>query len=342
MKAFVKTGRQSGEAGVKDVPVARPGPGEVLLRVASCGVCGSDVHAFRSDAGFEWVRPPITLGHEFSGTVEAVGPDVTRVKPGDRAVAVAIQGCGRCDVCRVGSTQLCTERVAVGFSRDGGMAEYAVMPERHLVPVSDGLDLTVAALGEPLAVAVHAVNVRANIKAGQTVVVSGPGPIGILCGMLAQLRGAQVLLTGVGPDSESRLPAAESVGLQTANLSEKPLEEHLRDYFGEPAPDVWIESSGSVRALSSALESVQPGGMVTVVGLYPEDMLFSPTRAVRRELSVLFSYSCNRADYETALDLLGDGAMDPRPLLSKYPLVEATEAFEAVGEGRAVKAMLVP
>lgn len=151
-----------------------------------------------------------------------------------------------------------------------------------------------------------------------------------------------MLLTGVGPDSESRLPAAESVGLRTANLSEKLLEEYLRDGFGEPAPDVWIESSGSVRALSSALESVQPGGMVTVVGLYPEDMLFSPTRAVRRELSVLFSYSCNRADYETALDLLRGGAMDPRPLLSKYPLVEATEAFEAVGEGRAVKAMLVP
>ncbi|HET7479068.1 MAG TPA: zinc-binding dehydrogenase [Rubrobacteraceae bacterium] len=342
MKAFVKTGHQPGEAGVRDVSVASPGLGEVLLRVASCGVCGSDIHAFRSDAGFEWVRAPVTLGHEFSGTVEEVGPDVTRVREGDQVVAVAIQGCGRCEACLAGSTQLCQDRVAVGLSRDGGMAEYAVMPEQHLVPVPEGLDLTVAALGEPLSVAVHAVNVRADIKPGQNVVVSGPGPIGILCGMLARLRGAQVLLTGVGNDSESRLPAAERVGLRTANLSDKPLEEHLRDSFGEPAPDVWIESSGSVRALDSALESVRPGGTVVVVGIYAEEMRFSPTASVRRELSLLFSYSCNYADYEEALDLLGSGAIDPGPLLSKYPLQDASEAFEAVGKGRAVKAILVP
>jgi L-iditol 2-dehydrogenase len=342
VKAFVKTGREPGEAGIEDVPITGPGPGEVLLRVASCGICGSDVHAFRSDAGFEWVRPPMTLGHEFSGTVEAVGPDVTRVSPGDRVVAVAIQGCGRCDVCLSGSTQLCPDRVAVGLSRDGGMAEYAVMPEQHLIPVPEGLDLAVAALGEPLSVAVRAVNVRADIESGQRVVVSGPGPIGVLCGMLARLRGAEVLLTGVGQDSETRLPAAESVGLRTANLSEKSLEEHLQRSFGEGAPDVWIESSGSVRALGSALEAVRPGGTVTVVGLYAEEMLFAPTQAVRRELSVLFSYSCNHVDYQVALDLLGRGAIDPRPLLSKYPLEGAPEAFEAVIQGRAVKALLVP
>jgi L-iditol 2-dehydrogenase len=120
VKAFVKTGNQPGEASVEDVAFVRPGPGEVSLRVRSCGVCGSDVHAFRADAGFEWVQPPITLGHEFSGTVESVGPGVTRVSPGDRVVAIAIQGCGRCETCLAGTTQLCPYRVAVGLSRDGG------------------------------------------------------------------------------------------------------------------------------------------------------------------------------------------------------------------------------
>jgi len=340
VKAFVKTGSRPREAGVEDVPVAGPGPGEVLLRVASCGICGSDVHAFRSDAGFEWVRPPITLGHEFSGTVESVGPNVTRVRPGDRVVAVAIQGCGRCETCLAGSTQLCPNRVAVGLSRDGGMAEYAVMPEQHLVPVPERLHLAVAALGEPLSVAVHAVNVRADVQPGQRIVVSGPGPIGIFCGMLARLRGAEVLLTGVGQDSQSRLPAAERVGLRTANLSQKPLEEHVRRSFGDHAPDVWIESSGSVRALGSALESVRPGGTVAVVGLYAEEMRFSPTDAVRREISLLFSYSCNYADYQRALDLLGSGDLATGPLLSEYPLEDALEAFEAVSQGRAVKAIL--
>lgn len=310
MKAFVKTGSRSGEAGIEDVPVAEPGSDEVLLRVASCGICGSDVHAFRADAGFEWVQPPITLGHEFSGIIEQVGADVTRVSLGDRVVPIAIQGCGNCDFCRAGSTQLCPYRVAVGLSRDGGMAEYAAMPEHQLVPVPEGLDLTVASVTEPLSVALHAVDVRAHIKNGQTVVVSGPGPIGVFCAMLAQARGAEVLLNGVGQDFESRLPAAERAGLQTANLSDKPLEEHLQGSFGERAPDVWIESSGSVRALDSALEAVRAGGTVVVVGLYAEDMSFSPTAAVRRELSLQFSYSCNQADYEAALELLGSGALN--------------------------------
>jgi L-iditol 2-dehydrogenase len=342
MKAFVKTGHRPGDAAVREVSVVKPGPGQVLLGVASCGVCGSDVHAFRSDPGFEWVTTPVTLGHEFSGIVEEVGLDVTRVSPGDRVVAVAVQGCGRCETCLSGATQLCPDRVAIGLSRDGGMAEYAVVPEQHLVSVPEGLDLAVAALGEPLSVAVHAVDVRAEIGPGQRVVVSGPGPIGVLCGMLARHRDAEVLLTGVGQDSASRLPAAERVGLRTANLNERPLKDHLRDRFGDHAPDVWIESSGSVRALGSALESVRPGGTVGVVGLYAEEMRFSPTDAVRREISLLFSYSCNYADYQTALDLLGTGAIDPEPLLSKHPLGSAPEAFEAVGQGRTVKAMLLP
>jgi L-iditol 2-dehydrogenase len=342
VKAFVKTGNEPGQASVEDVPLSKPGAGEVSLRVASCGVCGSDLHAFRSDPGFEWVTAPVTLGHEFSGIVEEVGPDVTRVSPGDRVVVVAVQGCGRCETCLSGATQLCPERVAVGLSRDGGMAEYAVMPEQHLVPVPEGLDLTAAALGEPLSVAVHVVDVRAEVGPGQRVVVSGPGPIGVLCAMLARHRGSEVLLTGVGQDSASRLPVAERAGLSTANLSEKPLEDHLRDRFGRHAPDVWIESSGSVGALGSALESVRPGGTVGVVGLYAEEMRFSPTEEVRREIGMMFSYSCNYADYQTALDLLGTGAIDPEPLLSRYPLGSAPEAFEAVGQGQTVKAMLLP
>lgn len=120
------------------------------------------------------------------------------------------------------------------------------------------------------------------------------------------------------------------------------LEEHLARSFGDDAPDVWIESSGSVQALSSASESARAGGTVVVVGLYAEEMTFSPTAAVRRELSLLFSYSCNYADYEATVNLLTSGAVDPGPLLSTYPLTDAPEAFEAVSGGRTVKAILVP
>jgi L-iditol 2-dehydrogenase len=340
MKAFVKTGRRAGEAGLQEGPELAPGPGEVLLRVAACGICGSDLHAVGADAGFEWVEPPVTLGHEFSGTVERVGDGVTRAGKGDRVVAIAIQGCGRCEVCRAGSTQLCPNREAVGLSRDGGMAEYALVSARHLVPVPDELDLTLAALAEPLAVAARAIHVRAGVERGQSVVVSGPGPIGAFCAMLARAAGADVLVTGLEGDAGWRLPAVERVGLRAANLSDAPLHEHLTNAFGERSPDLWIESSGSVRALSSALDGVRPGGTVVVVGIYGDEMTFSPTSAVRRELDVAFSYSCNHTDYETALAFLD--TLDLRPLIREYALEDAAEAFAAVREGRVVKAVLVP
>lgn len=310
------------------------------MKVSSCGVCGSDLHAYASDAGFEWVKTPVTLGHEFSGTVEEVGEGVSSVKPGDRVVAIAIQGCGECGFCRAGSTQLCANKVAVGLERDGGMAEYSVMPARHLVAVPPELDLELAALCEPLAVAVHAVNSRSSIKPGSTAVVSGPGPIGILCALVARIGGARVLVTGVGADSEHRLPAARQAGLQTADLGEASLEEHLLKNLGVAEPDNWIESSGSVKALKSALDTVRPGGSITVVGLYPEDMTFFPTSAVRREIGLWFSYTCNHPDYVTALSFLTNGAMNLGSLVSTYPLENAPEAFEAARSSRAVKAVL--
>ncbi|AHY46356.1 Threonine dehydrogenase and related Zn-dependent dehydrogenase [Rubrobacter radiotolerans] len=342
MRAFVKFGTQAGEAGVREIAPPEPGPGEALLRVAACGICGSDVHAFNADPGFEWVKPPITLGHEFSGTVESVGSDVSGVEPGDRVVAVAIQGCGLCDLCAEGSTQLCAERVALGLSRDGGMAGYTSVPAKGLVPVPEDLDLKTAALGEPLAVAGRAVGVRGEVREGQSVVVSGPGPIGVMCAMLARSRRAEVLLTGVGPDTEARLPAAERAGIPTANLSDAPLEDHLRRRFGERGPEVWIESSGSVRALDSAIKAVRPGGRVVVVGLYAQKMAFFPTDSVRREIGLVFSYSCNLADYTAALGALASGDLDPAPMLSEFPLTDASAAFEEVRRGRAVKALLVP
>lgn len=339
-KAFVKTGYSAYEGGVRDVEIKPPGHDEVLVRVEACGICGSDLHAYSSDPGFEWVRVPVVLGHEFSGTVEEVGSGVSTFGPGDRVVPIAIQGCGLCDYCRSGNTQLCTSRTAVGLDQDGGMAEYARVSANHLIDVPPELDLGLASLCEPLAVALHAINSRSDIKPGSTVVVSGPGPIGVLCAMVARLAGARVVLTGLGADAQKRLPAARLVGLQTADLGEASLHEHLQEKLGTPAPDVWIESSGSVKALESSLDSVRPGGMVTVVGLYTEDLTFFPTAAARREIDVRFSYSCTYPDYRRALNLLANGMLDPEPLISTYALKDAAKAFEDVRKSQAIKAVL--
>jgi threonine dehydrogenase-like Zn-dependent dehydrogenase len=183
--------------------------------------------------------------------------------------------------------------------------------------------------------------VRADIKPGRTVVVTGPGPIGLLCGALARHSGGEVLVVGTGADAAVRLPAAEGLGLMTANLDDGPLDEHLDSAFGGP-PDAWVEASGAVGALGGALDGVRRGGEITVVGMFAEPLTFFPTEAVRSELSLLFSYASNYADYRVALDLLARGVVEPIPLTRSYPFERATEAFEAAGAGRVVKPLLIP
>lgn len=342
MKAFAKVGRGPAEARLEELPTPEPGRSEVLLRVAACGVCGSDLHAYKGDRGYEWMSIPTVLGHEFAGTVEAVGDGVSGLEPGDRAVAIAIQGCGTCKTCLLGATHLCRQRRVIGLSYDGGMSEYVVVPERHLVRVPDGLDLRAAAFTEPLSVAVHAVLVRADIRPGHRVVVTGPGPIGLLCGILARLSGGDVLMIGTGTDAATRLPATERLGLQAANLEEGAVSEHLGEAFGGEPPDAWIEASGAVKALDDALGAVRWGGVITVVGLFSEPMSFFPTEAVRSELGLLFSYASSYPDYAVALDLLASGAIHLDPLIQTYPLEEAPQAFEEAAAGRAVKPLLMP
>lgn len=342
MKAFAKVGRGPGEATLKEFPEPEPGIGEVLIEVAACGVCGSDLHAYQSDRGYEWMEPPTVLGHEFSGTVEAVGDGVSSLEPGDRVIAIAIQGCGACRTCMLGSTHLCPRRQIVGLNHDGGMSEHVVVSERHLVRIPDNVDLELAALAEPLSVAVHAVLERATIRPGQTVVVTGPGPIGLLCAVMARLSGGDVLVVGTGADAVTRLPAADRLGFRTANLEDGPLGEHLQSAFGERSPDAWIEASGAVAALGNALDLVRPGGTITVVGMFSEPVSFFPTQAVRSELGLLFSYASIYPDYEVALNLLASGAIDPDPLVQQYPLDAASRAFEEAGQGRTVKPLLIP
>lgn len=342
MKAFAKLGSAAGEAGLREIPKPEPGPGEVLLRVAACGVCGSDLHAYRSAPGYEWVKAPNVLGHEFAGTVEEVGAGVEEAEPGDDATVVAIQGCGRCETCLVGSTHLCPRRQVIGLNYDGGMSEYVVVEARHLVPLPMGIDLNLAALAEPLSVAVHAVLVRASIRPGQTAVVTGPGPIGLMCAVVAKLSGGEVLVVGTAADADVRLPAAERFGLRTANLGDASLGEHLVQAFGDRRPDAWVEASGAVRALESALSMVRPGGTVTVVGMFSESFSFFPTDAVRSELGLMFSYASNYPDYRLALDLLARAEVDWTQLTRSYPLEDASKAFEAASAGLAVKPLLVP
>jgi L-iditol 2-dehydrogenase len=341
MRAFSKNSHSPGDAAVEDRARPVPTDGEVLVRVAGCGICGSDLHAVAADPGFEFVRPPVVMGHEFTGTVAADGAD-PRFPAGSRVIAMSVQGCGGCRLCRRGDTHICPARQIVGLHHDGGLAEYAAVAERHLVPVPAALDLVTAAVAEPLAVAVHAVRDRTVIRPGDKVVVSGPGPVGLFCGRLAQLAGGDVLILGTAADAALRLPLARSAGLRTVNVDADDVGAALDEHGAGGGPDAWIEASGAARAFGSALSSVRPGGTVTVVALFGGEVAIRPTDAVRRELSVLFSYGSRYDDYVTALRLLAEGSVDGAALVSRYPLEEAAAAFADARAGAVVKAILVP
>ncbi len=337
MKAFVKYGAGPYESAIQKVRKPKPHTGEVLIRVAGCGICGSDLHAYQADAGYEWVRPPVILGHEFTGVIESAGPGVERFRPGDRVAVIGIQGCLECSSCRDGRTNLCTTRKVIGLDLNGGMADYAVVNEAFLVRIPGALDIVLAAMTEPLSVAVHAME-KAGIRPGDRVAVTGAGPIGIMCAMLARMAGAGVVLAGTDADEHARFPVARELGLATINVES----ERLATVFSKVPRDIWVEASGSMEALKASIEMMPRGGRIVVVAMYSGDMSWLPTVSVRAEHTYHFSYASSFRDYRYALDLLASGRMRLEPLAARFPLDSAAEAFEAAGKGLVVKPVLVP
>lgn len=334
MQALRKLEKRAGSLALVKVPEPQPGPGEVVLRVAACGVCGSDLHAYNDDPGYEFVRPPLTLGHEYTGEVVAVGPGVSGWNVGDRGCGIAIQGCGECPACLRGDTNQCPTRLVQGLQYDGAMAEYVRVAARHLIHLPDGLDLRAASLIEPLSVALHCVADRTAITPGDLVVVTGPGIIGMLCALVARLRGGRVILAGAEADRAARLPMAERLGLEVAVGS-------LAEQLPRPA-DVLIEASGSAGALASVFDAVRGGGAITVVGMYTQPVNWFVTRAVRAELTIRGSYASVHRNYLQAADLIRRGAIPAEQLVTYYSLAEGPQAFADALSRKVLKPVLIP
>lgn len=340
MKAFVKYGREAGQAAVQEVARPAPGEGEVLIKVTGCGICGSDLHAYNSHPGYEFMSPPVILGHEFAGMVVETGGGVDPDKVGDHVTAMAIQGCLKCPTCLAGHSHLCPERQVIGLHFDGAMAGFVVTKAEQVLSLPSNLDLSLAPLVEPVSVALHALR-RTVIRPGDKVVVSGPGPIGLLCAALAKLHGAKVLLMGMDRDAAVRLPAAQRLGLDTAIVEGESPEELVRSTFGEGMADLFIEASGAVAALKAGFNLVHRGGTVLVVAMYNREVTWFPSPAVRDELSVLLSYASTRQDYVQAINLMADQALDFSVLAQYFPLERAEEAFQEAMGGQILKPVLV-
>ncbi len=344
MAAVVQWGPERGQVDLRERERPDAGEGEVLLRVGAAGVCGSDVHQFYAMQSWA-VNVPVTLGHEFTGTVAAVGRGVSGWREGDRVVSeTAAYICGRCAYCRSGQYNVCPERRGFGYGVDGAMAGYVRVPARCLHHIPDNLSFELAALTEPTCVAYNAMVERGSVKPGDSVLVLGPGPIGLLCLSIARLNGATTtIVAGRSSDSPRleiarKLGATQAIDSQTTDVME--VVRSIGDGYGV---DVVVDATGASGALKTAMDAVRPLGQIIKVGWGPEPLGFSLDPIVKKAVSIHGSFSHTYRTWERAIALLASGQIDAPALVGmQAPLDDWRGAFEGMHEGRIVKAVLLP
>lgn len=260
---------EPGKLEVREVPVPEPGEKEVLLKVASCGVCGSDVHAFEGNH-FRTTYPRI-MGHEFSGHVEEVGPGVSQFKKGDRVCAETNIPCGQCKICRSGLSHLCKDVKVIGFNQDGGYAQYVRVPAENLIPVPENLTMDQATLTQPLGVGYKAVVDHSAIGRGNTVAVFGAGPVGLGAVASAAVAGASVIAIDV---LGHKLQVAKKMGAgMVINGREEDVVARVMEITGGDGVDTVIECAGGRQhvTIQQATQIVRRRGEVVVVGTFGKE-----------------------------------------------------------------------
>jgi L-iditol 2-dehydrogenase len=342
VKALVKSERSFGAVKLTEVPKPEVKAGYVLIKVKATAICGSDLHAYEYPKGYEFMKVPVTLGHEYSGTVEAVGEGVALFKAGDRVMGESNQYCGHCDNCHAGRTNICSNNKMTGLHVDGGMAEYISVPETIVHRLPDNVSFEEAAVAQPCAVSFHGVFDNSRIKPADTVVVFGPGIVGLMAAQGATIMGAgHVVVVGTDVDEESRLPLAKKMGFAVVNVQRQDIKKELEALTGLPSADVVVECSGAAPALAKAFEIVRKGGSLTLLGIYssPVEVFFTPL--IRSEISVITSYTCTYKNYEQALQLIASGQVDLQPLIAAYRFEEGLTAFEDGLAKKVLKPVLV-
>lgn len=337
MRAVQKLARGVGQVALVDVPQPLPGSDEVLVRVKGAGVCGTDLHIF--DDHYP-THPPVTLGHEVSGVVAALGP---QVDPGWDGRAVVCETffsvCGFCRFCRSGSPNLCAKRLSIGSHVDGGMADYLVIPAANLHAIPDRLGTVEACLVEPFAAVCNALCDPPLINPGDSALVIGPGPMGLLAAQLAHAARADVTVVGTESDLH-RLQVAADLGFATEGVSEE-----MRNYTDNAGGgfDIAIDCAGPGPAMAAALQRVRAGGHVVRIGVAGDDITIPLDEIWRKELTISSGFATKPAAWRRALHLLDQGAIHLQPLVTDVLGLDDWEmAFESARAGRGIKFVLAP
>ena len=317
------------ELKVQDWLTPEPGAGEVLVRVAACGLCRTDLHYLH---GLPTAKaPPIVLGHEVSGTVEAVGAGVEGFDRGARVLLPPVLPCGTCEPCRRGRGNVCARMVMLGNHRDGGFADFIAVPANCAFPLPPNLPLEESSvISDAGSTAYHAVVNRGRVAPGEWVAILGCGGVGLSVLQMARAVGARIVAVDVVP---AKLEVAKRLGADEVLDGGGDVPKALRKLTGG-GPDVAFEVIGHPKTIRAAVDAVRPGGRVLVVGYSDAEVPLPAGRIMFRELEVRGSLGCPLQDFPRVLALAAKGAFDLKAMVThRVPLERVNEGFEALDRG---------
>jgi 2-desacetyl-2-hydroxyethyl bacteriochlorophyllide A dehydrogenase len=327
---------EPGRLEVVERPTPSPGANEARVRIRRAGVCGTDFHIFEGSHPF--LKYPRVIGHELSGEIEAVGQGCT-LSPGQKVCVIPYISCGACVACRRGKPNCCQRIGVLGVHIDGGMADYVCVPEINLV-AADGVTFDQAAMVEFLAIGAHAVR-RAQIRAGDRVLVVGAGPIGLGCALFAKLKGAAVTALDRREDRLTFCRAA--LGVEHTVVAGADALTRLSELTGGDLYDVVIDATGNAKSIETGFDFVAHGGTYVLVSVVLDTISFADPQFHAREISLLGSRNATREDFDTVFDALRAGLVPTQRLAThRTPLGESPQRFAEWirPESGAIKALI--
>lgn len=342
MRALVKTSLEPGNIFLKDIPKPEPDSNQIRIKIKRAGICQTD-NVYIHEGGFA-LKPPVVLGHEVAGIVDAIGSDVKGFKIGDRVITqTTYHVCGKCRYCKLGEYNHCSERRGLGSKENGGFAEYLTVWSESVMHIPDSVTFDQAALVEPLACGVHALVERTNVSVDSVVVVLGPGPIGLGVAQVAKAQGAFVIMAGLTHDKH-RLELALELGVDVVvDVQTEDLVEIAKKYTEGYGADIVVEATGSRPAIDLAMNVVRRRGIFIPMGVFNEPVEVDFHNIKKKELDVFGSHAQIPTAWFKTLKMIENGKLNADAIISHViPLSRWEEALELVKNKKGLKVLFNP
>ena len=327
---------------VREWPDPAPNPDEVLVRVAACGLCHTDLHYI--DHGVPTAKhPPLILGHEATGVIAQVGERVTNVAVGDRVLLPAVLPCGSCFACRSGRENICLQLRMFGNDVDGAYAEYVTAPAKDVFILPDEIPLVEGCIiADAVTTPYHAVKNRAEVRPGDQVVVYGCGGVGVNVVQFARLAGGIVIAVDVAEEKlEHALRLGATAVINPAKESES-VAKAVRRLTAGAGADIAIEAIGNPTTMKDAFSTLRPGGRLVVVGYSDQEVALNAGRIMYREMEIRGSLGCRPVDYPRVIELARSGRIEVASLVTaRFPLEDINAGLDTLRAGRGIRSVVV-